>query len=278
MWLVLTLASSMLYAAQWAVVRASHQKVPSSFVAAAHGIAAPVLALGVLRHPMPLDLPIVQIYLVYVFLINPPFSWISIYAAQRIPLSLSKPLSSFASVSATLAGWLAFDLRFPPLGIAGITLGFVGLWLLYHARGNAWKQPYPWLLALCMLNFGLVSALTGQVLAVYPHPVIVTGIGLTGALTIAGAVSARQWRRLRVRRETVGILGFIALSNILSEVLYSMALGMIPAAYAVSTKRVSIIITALLGYYLFRERELPLWRLLAASALVAAGVALMALR
>jgi drug/metabolite transporter (DMT)-like permease len=277
MWFTLALGTAVIYAAQWAVVRASHMKMPSSLMAAAHHILAPILAAGVFFYPMP-NLPIVWIYLGYVFLINPAFSWMATHAVQRIPVSLSQPLSGMAIISSTLAGYFLFNVNFPPLGLLGITLGFAGLWLLYHANWSEWKRPHPWILTVCTLNFGIMATLSGQVLRVYPYPLIVSGIGLSGALLLCGTAAIIQRKKIHLRKETIAMFLFIAISNIIGEIILNTALGMAPAAYVVSTKRVSIILTALIGYAIFKERQTPLWRLTTATVVLTIGVALMAIR
>jgi drug/metabolite transporter (DMT)-like permease len=278
MWLILALGSAIIDSAQWSVIRASHEKIPSSLMTAAHHILGPFLATGIFIYPMPVSETIVWIYLGYVFFVNPPFSWLSVYSTQRIPVSLSKPLGSFSTISSTLAGVFLFQTNFPPLGLWAIILGFIGLWMLYHARWSEWKKPYPWILTGCMLNFGMVSVLTSQVLEVYPHPIIVSGIGLTGALTVALTGSIAHYRKWNLHRQTIVMLLFIAISNIISQIIGVMALGMAPAAYVVSIKRTSIILTALIGYAIFRERQTPFWRLMLATGIVTLSIVLMAIQ
>lgn len=277
MWLILALASAIIYVAQWAVVRASHQKIPSSLMTVAHSVLGPLFAVGVFAYPLPNE-PIVWIWLFWIFIVNPPFSWLATYAVQRIPVSLSQPLTSFGIVSSTFVGWLAFNVQFPPLGLLGIALGFAGLWLLYHAQWNEWKKPYPWILAVAMLNFGMISLLSGQVLAVYPHPVIVSGLDLTGAMSIAAIASLSHHKRMRLNRENIAMLIFIAVTHMIGDIILITALGLAPAGYVVSVKRVSIILSALIGYAVFRERQTPFWRLMAATAILTLGIVFMAIR
>lgn len=276
MWVFLSLGSALIYTAQWAVVRASHQKIPSSMMTAAYGTLGPALAAGAFVHPMPLDEPVVLFYLFYIFVINPPFSWFSTYAIQRMPVSLSQPLSSLAVISSTLGGMLLFRTEFSPLGLLGIAFGFAGLWMLYHARWSEWTKPYPWILSLCILNFGFLSTVIGQVLEVYPHPVILTGIGMSGTLSLSLVGSVLQRRQIRLTKQTFAMLAFISVSHITSDALQLTAMGIAPAAYVISVKRASIILSALLGYSLFRERQTPFWRLMTASFIVLLAIIFLA--
>lgn len=276
MWFALSLLSAVFYASLWLFARAS-RGMPSSIVTAIQFSPGPViLALSLPGTALPWDQPSWLVYLASQFLIIPPFAWAMNHVSQRVEVTVIKPLSSISSISAAFAGIAFFGDQFSPLSLAGIAIGTMGLLLLYHARWNVWRTPYPWIVLASVLAFGVNAALMGHVLSYWKHPIAMAGLAMTSTFlfTTIPALSQRAsavWTQKRV----LLMLSFVA-AMIAQELSTMYAFALAPsAAYVVSVKRTSIIMAALAGYLLFNERETPLPRLILSAGLTSAGVAVL---
>ncbi len=277
MWAVLAFTSAIFYTVMWGAMRAS-RGIPVIIVQISYTLFAPILLVVHHGPPMPWHEPIWWIYVVWVSIVNIPFSWMHTYSVQRTDVTVSKPISAFSSIIAMFVGWFAFDISLPPFAIFGITAGFVGMWLLYHARWTVWKEPYPWMLILCIISFSITSVLITEVLKIYDDVLVVTGISLFGPFCLWVCIAAVKHIHWRPTSSMLVILATIAIATVIQEVAMTLAMTSAPAAYVISVKRTSIIMAAFVGYFFFHEKKVPLWRLVAATAIVTVSVACLAVR
>lgn len=277
MWFFLSLLSAVFYAAYWVVLRASNG-IPSSLVTVAGFISGPVLlAYSWPNAVIPWSHPLWWVFLFWMIILNPFFSWTFTFASQRTPLSIAKPLSSLTSISAMFTGVLAFDQNLPSIGILGILVGVAGLFLLYHGRWEAWRKPHPWMVLLCVLSFGINTSITAEALKICPNPLLLIGIGWTPTFLVCllGMVSKKSWQRLSQRQWT--LLAVLTSVMIVQEIASVNALFFAPAPYVVTVKRFSILLTSIIGYFWFKERDIPLPRLVLAVCIVIAGAVMLVL-
>lgn len=273
MWIVVTLLSATLYASLWLFARASNG-ISSRVVTAAQAALGPIaLAYGFVRHPMPWHEPIWQLYIVYDCLVIPFVLLLMTYAAQRVEVSVIKPLSGLSGLCSLLFAIIFFGEEFTAWGVAGVLITTAGLAVLYHGRWSVWRTPYPWMVLLGIVLFSIAALLAGMALTVYPHPITVSGLYLSAAFVVNGVLAGPQWKRTQWTRSTIVLLAAFAVASMAQEVLTMLAFQMAPVPYVLSVKRTSIILAAVAGYVWLKERDQPLWQLLLAAVLVVAGVA-----
>lgn len=199
------------------------------------------------------------------------------------PLSRCIPLLAFTPVCLILTGWLFLGEALNPAGMAGVALVAGGSYFLGLGKDRAsWWQPLADLArdpgARLMLLVAVIYAVTsalGKLAILHSEPrffgvVYPTLVG--GCLLAAYPFSpVRQAKILTSRWTAAFLVGAAGAGEILCHV-YGMSLA--PAAYLIGVKRLSILISVILGGVFLQERPL-LPRLLAAGLMVT-GVALLA--
>ncbi|HVW67268.1 MAG TPA: hypothetical protein VHA78_06115 [Candidatus Peribacteraceae bacterium] len=274
MWFLLAFFAAVIYTAMWVAIRAS-AKIPVTIVQIAYSISGPLLMIGFHPPQAAWSSSVWWMFLGWMFLVNPVFSWLFTYAVQRTDLTISKPLSSVSSVVAMATAWAAFGENLPAFGIAGILIAAAGMWALYHTRVHAWRTSYPWILLMCVASFGVNSVITHETLKIYPDPFVLTGIGFTGSLPWWIGIALAKHVTWRPTKGSLWMLLVITVTTAVQDVSTTVALGMAPAAYVVSIKRLSILFTSVIGYVYFKERELTLTRLIVATCVVITGAILL---
>ncbi len=273
-WFFLSLFAAFTYSFVWLLVRAT-KGLPSSVVTTIQFIVGPILlffSIGSVTFPW--SEPVWYWYLLSSCII-PPLSVALNYCSQRTDVTLIKPLSGLSSISATLLPIFLFHTSFPLTGLLGVAIGTIGFFILYHARWDSWKKPYPWIVLITMLVFGINAAIVGMTLAVFPHPFILCFVSHALICLFSLGSSVRHWKGISWNIRYIGVLAALATVTILQEFATNAALTMAPAGYMISVKRTSIIFASLGGYFFFQERSIPLRRLLTATIIVVAGVALL---
>jgi drug/metabolite transporter (DMT)-like permease len=274
MWFLFALLSAVGYSALWVALYVS-KKIPVTIVQIFLSLAGPLL---ILRFHPTMQLwtePIWIVFIVWMFFINPIFSWLFTFAVQRTDLTISKPLASVSSVTAMVVAWAAFGESLPAIGILGILIGAGGMWALYHTRKHAWKKPYPWIVLACVCSFGINTVLTREALTLYPDPFVITGIGYTASFLWWIMLALGKHLTWRPKGNDIWLLLFITVAAAMQDVAATFALALAPAAYVISIKRLSILLTSVIGYTYFKERELTLTRLIVATCVVIAGAILL---
>lgn len=79
---------------------------------------------------------------------NAIYLGLNFVAMQTVEASLASIIASSMPLMVALAGWLALQERLPPLGIAGLMLGFGGVILIMAGRLEAGVDPYGVLLCV----------------------------------------------------------------------------------------------------------------------------------
>lgn len=248
--------------------------------------ALPILALVVTVFAS-WSLPPAPFWLIIV-LVNTPIEIFQFYvgytAIQRSPLSLMAPLHASTSIFLIPVAYVL--LRELPttqgyLGIGAIVIGTAVLgWRAGETRtlresvGNVFREPGT---ALVLLGSFLVSiSITTTKFAFQYASPFVTAFYLTSAIAIALTPFAFM-RPVRMSVPSEGrtsLFGGLALLSGASFGLHYLGLSLLPAAYYISIKRISMLFNVLNGHFFFREDHIR-ERLLGATLMVA-GVLLIA--
>lgn len=275
MWFLLSILAAIFYASLWLFARAS-KGMPSSIVTAFQFLPGPIMLLILsTRIHFPWALPQWYLFLLTTFIIVPPFSWAMNFASQRIEVTLIKPLSALSSISAILFGVILAHQAFSLRSILGILVSTCGLLLIYHARWSVWKKPFPWIVLASVLMFGFNAVIVGMLLAVFPHPLTVSATSLTGGFVLSAFSGMRRRKHMTWNARNLALLLCFAAACAAQELFTSYALVLAPAALVLSVKRTSIIMASVAGYFLFREKDIPLKHLLRATSVVVVGLVLM---
>jgi drug/metabolite transporter (DMT)-like permease len=178
-----------------------------------------------------------------------------------------------------MGAYYFFDERLSRLGILGIALIGLGIFVLHWRRG-AWSEDAllrpgtGWAIAtgLCIASYSLVDKVGVSHINPLPYlwaMMLGSCVSLLPAVRARPGSMAREWRENRLA---------VLLSGVLSPggyLLVLFAFRLSKAGYVVAGREVSIVISALIGSILLKEGRLP-QRLLGA-AVVAFGVVCVAL-
>ncbi len=275
MWIFLSLLSAIAFSAVWLLVRAS-RGIPSSIVTAAQYSLGPVLLLLTVPHTaLPWNEPIWYVFLCINVLIVPIASWTMVLASHRVPITVSNPLLGLSSVASLITAALFFHGTFTVLGVIGILTTTFGLFILYHGRWTIWRTRYPWMVLVIVILYGINGTIGHRLLQIFPHPFLLGGIFLSSSFVVPLRQAVRRARGMQWSRDVLFLLFALAIAMLAQDIATLLAFQLAPAPYVLSIKRMSVLFSMLGGYFLFREREASLKRLVLATIVVLAGVALM---
>jgi drug/metabolite transporter (DMT)-like permease len=201
-------------------------------------------------------------------------------AYQTGDFSVVYPMARGMGVALVPIGaYYFFDERLSRLGMLGIALIGLGIFVLHWRRG-AWSEDAllrpgtGWAIAtgLCIASYSLVDKVGVSHINPLPYlwaMMLGSCVSLLPAVRARPGSMAREWRENRLA---------VLLSGVLSPggyLLVLFAFRLSKAGYVVAGREVSIVISALIGSILLKEGRLP-QRLLGA-AVVAFGVVSVAL-
>lgn len=210
-----------------------------------------------------------------------------VIAIRDSALALTLPYMAFTPVFTILVAWLLLGEQVSPQGLVGVLLVTLGAYALNleHARlsePRSWLTPFIAIFrrrgSRLMLGVALIYSITsvqGKGAMQYMDGMEFGAFYflMVGMLTLA-VFAAREPRSVRVLlRPSLGAIIVAALMAAM-VVTHFLALEKTETAYMISVKRTSILFGVLFGAVLFGDRRL--WRHLGASAVMVAGVALIA--
>lgn len=186
--------------------------------------------------------------------------WLGYTALQKMPLSLAAPLHGFTGVFLIPVGYLMLGEVPSAPGLAGVLSVFVGAFFL--GRGgptggvlgsfrNLVRTPGAW--TVLAAAFIVTIPISIAKISFRYAPPLLTAFYISAA--IAGALIPfvlRSGARVRI----LGNGRFIAASAAVSGVSFGLhytGLSLLPAAYFISTKRLSILFNVLYGRFVFSE-------------------------
>lgn len=194
-------------------------------------------------------------------------------------LSLTVPLLAFTPVFTLLTAWIILGERINPSGYLGIALVTMGAYLLnsnlisLHLLAPIKAiilSPGSRRMLLVAVIWSVTTTLGKKGVLLYgaiPFGFVIL-VGVTGMFAVA---SLFRWRVRRVRMQLgKTTAGFLLLAGIFmagAQVTHFVSLGMAPAAYMISVKRLSMVFGVILGWLMFHEENIR-YRLFGASVMV----------
>lgn len=200
-------------------------------------------------------------------------------AYRHAPVALVYPVARSAPLFIVLASWLAFGESFNGIGLAGIALSSVALFLL---GATAWRIDARRAIAPALLAaMGTTVYSLSDKMAVNALPGFASKLGYISlgylcawlALTVALRRETGRW--LPGQRPAFGrlVAGTLSIGTAYALIVHAMV--SMPAAYAVALSNGGIVIAAWLSVFWHGETEHRWARLLLAS-LLAIGLAMVA--
>lgn len=275
MWFYLALISAVLYASLWLFARAS-RGIPSAFVTASIHVWAPFALFFIVRE---IDFPWHeswwQLYMLFTICVIPGTLWALTFASQRSEVTVINPLAALSTIATLAVSILLFEKQFELLHIAGIFVVVLGLFFLYHGAKGTWRKPWPWIVLVGVLILGVNVAIIKEVLERFPHPIAVLAFASTCSFSVNAIFATGSIRAIRLSKNRIVLLLFFLAATVAQDFATFFALSMGPAPHVVAIKRTSILFAAFMSYFLFGEKEQPLWKLMTACVIVVVGVALL---
>lgn len=275
MWFPLALGSAVLYSSMWLFARGS-KGLPSSVVTALNCCWGPILLLFFLPT---VEFPWTQWwwygYLIFPWVLLPLSAWILTHACQRIDVTVINPLSAISTIATLLTASVLFSKSFEQIHIIGILIITAGLMFLYHNRWHAWKSTWMWLSILAVIFMGVNASLLKEVIGLFPNPIAVLAIGETGSFVFLSSISARKdWKQVKWSKKNILFVSAFSSIVLIQAILIFFALAVGPAPHVIAIKRTSILLTAIGGYFIFKENNQSLIRLTLSCVIVIAGAIL----
>jgi uncharacterized membrane protein len=209
-------------------------------------------------------------------------------ALRLCHLSLCVPFLAFTPVFLIFTGWMVLGERLNRWGVVGTLMIALGCYVLgLGADGQGKTGVLAPLKALAkepgarlML---MVAAIYSVTAALYKSAILHSGalfFGTLYPLAVTGLmVSAYPWNRVRLRPSLKAHWGWfvvLGLCAVLSFLCLAGGMELAPAAYLVAVKRLSLLLSVLLGGLWLKER--PFLPRVLGAGLMCAGVGLIALR
>jgi len=259
----------------WLLARGS-RGLPSSVVTAINVCWGPFLLICFLPFvEFPWDKLWWYGYLIFPWVLMPLSAWILTHACQRIDVTVINPLSALSTIAALLTSVALFSRSFHHIHILGIVIITTGLLFLYHNRWQAWKDMWLWLSILAVIFMGANASVLKEVIEVFPHPIAILAIGETGAFIFLTSLSARKdWKTIRWTKRNILLVSTFSTIVFVQAILIFFALALGPAPHIIAIKRTSILLAALGGYFIFKENNQSLIRLVMSCVVVVAGAIL----
>ena len=205
----------------------------------------------------------------WIFLILIPLDTLAFYlymkAIKLSPLSLSIPFLSFTPVFMILTGFLVLDEVPNSWGIVGIGFVVVGSYTLhatelkhgYLAPIRAiFREPGSVLMFIVSVMFSVMAVLGKK--AIQHSSPLFFGFFFLAALNLATLVlfpllGKIQWATL-FRMPAKGM--WVGLMLFLHVLFHALAISMVKAVYMISVKRMSILLSVVYGWLLFKEADI----------------------
>jgi drug/metabolite transporter (DMT)-like permease len=275
--LLLVLCAALLHAGWNALTKRGGD--PLAFLFCAGGLGAVLYLPGALFLLWARGLPFVALpFVVATVLLHAVYFFALGRAYRGGDLSVVYPIARGTGVALVpVLGLVILDERLSGLGMAGVALVVLGIFSLHHGSGarRALLAPgsgWALLTGVTIAGYSLVDKSGVARL----HPLAYIGLMEVGACLLLmpamlarRAVLAREWR---TNWRTIAAAAVMSPGGYLL-VLFAFQLS--KAAYVVAGREISIVFSALIGSLLLREGALG--RRLAGAAMVAAGVACVAL-
>jgi drug/metabolite transporter (DMT)-like permease len=228
-------------------------------------------------------IPPIEYWLLLLLVIVPlevAFAYLFVKSYHLSDMSVAAPLSAFSSIFLIPIGFVVLGELPTIVGFGGIVLIFFGSFFLGWRTGG--KILYSW--RNILFDKGALLSLLGALLASFAvafakpafqyAPPLLSGFYTTLFLVLYLAPFTIHHLR-SVNSVTAGDFGGLSITSGLSIALHYVGLSLLPAAYYISIKRLSIVFQVLFGKVFFKEGDIV--RRFLGSLLMVAGVVLIAL-
>ena len=286
MWVPLALVTAVAFAVSGsyskALSRDAHVYVVTwAFIA----LSAPWTALVLMRDGMPaIQDGFLRAALISV-VVNMVGTTLNIKALSLSPLSLTVPFLSFTPLFMLVPSWFVLRETPNPAGLAGIVFIVAGGYAMHldKIRGGGLLAPFRAvasekgsLLMLLVAAIWSISAVYDKVASVASSSsYYTTFFSLTFAIVYAPflVVGLRKKPVKLAQIPRLCLLGFFTAAMILSQFA---AIRLTVASYVIAIKRAGMILSVVLGYFFFKERQLR--ARLSGAVLMTVGVVLLSLQ
>jgi drug/metabolite transporter (DMT)-like permease len=209
-------------------------------------------------------------------------------ALRLCHLSLCVPFLAFTPVFLIFTGWVVLGERLNRWGVAGTLMIALGCYVLGLGAGGGGKTGVLAPLKALAKEPGarlmlMVAAIYSLTAALYKSAILHSGalfFGTLYPLAVTGLLmSAYPWNRVRLGPSLKSHGGWwvvLGLCGVLSYLCLAGGMELAPAAYVVAVKRLSLLLSVLLGGLWLKER--PFLPRVLGAGLMCAGVGLIALR
>jgi drug/metabolite transporter (DMT)-like permease len=248
-------------------------------------LSAPFLAVYYFSNKItPISPEIVRVMVFYVLPFEVFAAFLYYRALKLTDISLSVPFLALTPIFVLLTGFLILGERIGPKGIAGITLIAIGVYSInIKAAKDGLLGPVKAIfankgslyMALVSVLFSVTAVLSKKVMLLSSPQSAPLIYNLSIGLALTPIVAYRLMRGASVMgKGRVMILSYVALGlfSALSSICFFKAISLTSAAYAVSIKRLSLLLSVGYGWLFFRERDVHIR--LASTMCMVLGVAL----
>lgn len=205
-------------------------------------------------------------------------SWLCyFYALQRGPIDKVVPIDKSSTVMTILLAALLLGESVTLTRGIGVVLIAVGTFLMIEKKGGVQKEENGWMAAAFgSAIFAALTSILGKVGITEVESNLGTALRTGVVLIMAWVMVFVQGKQGRVKDVPKNELGFICLSGLAtgaSWLCYYKALQLGPASLVAPIDKLSILVTVLFSYLVFRERLSK--RALAGLAVLVAGTLVM---
>lgn len=281
------LSSAVFVSGRNVLIRLVRNKVARPTILLANFLVTGVLSLGVLIIVLPAEVEPMFYWAVpvsTVALMAGRYSLIT--ALSQATLSSTIPLIAFAPLFISITSFFILGESVTNVGLAGIIAVVVGSYLLriQSARAGIFEpirvlsrekgSRMMMLAALCFsiaAPFAKLAIRSSSTYVAFATAQVLGAVGLSVFLLVRGQLSTAV---LQMRRHSAQMI-LIGAANFLQAITTYLAFDLMYVAYASGIKGSNILITALLGHAVFRERQLL--RTIIVGAVMVTGVVLLSL-
>ncbi|NPB03034.1 MAG: EamA family transporter [Thermotogae bacterium] len=281
MGLILAFGVALLESFKDVAMKMSNRRIPAATFLATYKLLVFLILLPiavVLHHTPRLSANLLFLLIGHTTLNTVAF-YLYLLAVRTSPLSLSVPLLSLSPVFLLLTSRLMLNQDIPPIGALGVILVALGSYVLgSDTTKGGLLAPIRSLLKVKGGRYMLVVALIWSITANLDR----IGVDKVGALwwvvMVSLGVGIGAWllglalERVGKGMRSIGLVMLVGIADSISSLFQMWAITFAPVPYVISIKRTSVLISTLLGFWIFREGWRP--KRLLGSILMVLGSAL----
>ena len=187
--------------------------------------------------------------------------------ALESDMSAAVPMTAFTPLFMLLTGWLILGEAPSGFGFVGVVLIVAGAYILnIRERKNGWRAPFAALVKhkgpRLMLGASIIWSVTGILDKIAVQNSSPLFFAMSENILIASIIFPFAYRRIKrqkkeIKKEQFHLVAVIVFSA-LAVYCQMLAISQVLVVYVVAIKRLSIVITILLGGLVFREKDMKM--------------------